>query len=254
MIFFFVWMLFSAGLVVTFHSQAFSMLKSILGTTGMTPVQQSTFLKSGDEFFNVVATGNAKAVSDLIKSGTLTTKAMELGQATHQMKTPLHVACEFNFAEVVAVLLEVPGLDIDITSANRQTPLSIACEKGHSKIIELLMAKHADPTITTARNRNCLWYAVYSQNMKAVESLMTLWPLRDDTDLYCIDYKGFSQHETEGSIDAADLARHFENDEMVAFIDHMYAHFETRVKDSKFSTDWPARVPAFFPGEKSQKA
>ena len=83
--------------------------------------------------------------------------------------TALFCACLGGFAEVVRVLLRVPGINV-----NRNNPLLAACRAGFSEIVDLLLAV---PTIhvnkTDKRNRHPLQVAFKKGQHEVIRSLLS---------------------------------------------------------------------------------
>ncbi len=56
-------------------------------------------------------------------------------------RTALHVACIYNKPDVVKILTQQDGIDVNVqTTYSENTPLHWACFKGHLKCVKLLMA------------------------------------------------------------------------------------------------------------------
>ena len=62
------------------------------------------------------------------------------------LKTILHVACDFDKLKFVKLLVE-KGADVNATTANYMTPLHYACRSGSYEIASYLISKGADPQI-----------------------------------------------------------------------------------------------------------
>jgi ankyrin repeat protein len=76
-----------------------------------------------------------------------------------QQDTPLHLACEGGFTEVVRILLEHGGQINAQDQMNGETPLHLACEAGYSDIIQLLLDYGADTSIENVYKKRPLDYA-----------------------------------------------------------------------------------------------
>ncbi len=53
--------------------------------------------------------------------------------------TALHRACFNNRADVVKVLTQQDGIDINVQDSHKDTPLHLACYNGHLKCVQLVM-------------------------------------------------------------------------------------------------------------------
>lgn len=56
-------------------------------------------------------------------------------------QTPLHVACLLGNVEAVQLLLEQPGIDLNVENGSEETPLSVACRAAQLTIASLLLEK-----------------------------------------------------------------------------------------------------------------
>ncbi len=54
--------------------------------------------------------------------------------------TALHWACNNNRPDVVKILTQQDGIDVNVQDTNKYTPLHYACFKGRLKCVQLLMA------------------------------------------------------------------------------------------------------------------
>ncbi|MCS7244590.1 MAG: ankyrin repeat domain-containing protein [candidate division WOR-3 bacterium] len=84
--------------------------------------------------------GELSKVKDLIKKGADINSKNEYG------KTPLHIAVENNYEDIVKVLLENKA-DVNIKDNNGNTPLHIAVMKGNEYIIKELLKNGANENI-----------------------------------------------------------------------------------------------------------
>ncbi len=53
--------------------------------------------------------------------------------------TALHTACNNNHPDVVKILTQHDGIDVNVQDADNYTPLHYACWLGHLKCVQLLM-------------------------------------------------------------------------------------------------------------------
>jgi hypothetical protein len=75
--------------------------------------------------------------------------------------------------DTVRYLIETHDVFVDKYDGNRQTPLYVACEEGFLEIVNyLLNFTDADPTIKTAKGYNCLDIAIAKHQPKIVERLL----------------------------------------------------------------------------------
>ncbi len=51
----------------------------------------------------------------------------------------LHVACNYNHPDVVKILTQHDGIDVNVQTAINNTPLHWACYMGHLKCVQVLM-------------------------------------------------------------------------------------------------------------------
>ena len=84
--------------------------------------------------------------------------------------TPLHVAAEYGYSEIVEVLLE-HGATPNIRDKDGRTPLHYAAMFGNSKVVEVLLEHGADPNIRNKYGSTPLHYAAAFDYPKIVELL-----------------------------------------------------------------------------------
>lgn len=232
---------FAVTFAALFHRQAWGIFNTILSFTNTGGAPLKEYLEGGDELFTACAANDLKKVITVLEANAVSAISLiQAGQVKHQMRTPLHIACQSGFLGIVQELLKAKTLNLDVVTLYGETPLHLACKHGHADVVKEMMLCHADPTMMTRNQRSCLWYAVMSKSEKTVKTVLALWPLRDDTDLFCLDYQGNAPVD-EGIISAEDLAIQYDNTEMVEAIRHTYSTLEARVNLKKFSTEWPAR-------------
>ncbi len=56
----------------------------------------------------------------------------------------IHYLAFNNRADLLAILLEQPGIDIDLQTHQNQSALHLACTQGHHEVVALLLSKNAD--------------------------------------------------------------------------------------------------------------
>jgi hypothetical protein len=70
---------------------------------------------------------------------------------TNRFSTPLGVACFQGYFEVVKLLLNQPGVELNAIDIDGYTPLMHAVAKGNKEIVGILLAKGANPNIAKER-------------------------------------------------------------------------------------------------------
>jgi ankyrin repeat protein len=66
---------------------------------------------------------------------------------TNRFSTPLHVACYQGYLDDVQLLVNQPGVELNLIDIDGYTPLMQAVSKRHKEIVAVLLAKGADPNI-----------------------------------------------------------------------------------------------------------
>lgn len=61
--------------------------------------------------------------------------------------TPLSCACQMGHKDVVRVLLEGGGVELNSRDEEGRTPFSYAAESGSENVVQLLLEKGADPNL-----------------------------------------------------------------------------------------------------------
>ena len=106
----------------------------------------------------------------MVKNGRLTLLA-----------SPLHVASRLGHADIVAYLLDHganTNRKVGLCGGNSveeegTTPLYYACYADHVKVVELLLARGADPTLSSRDGTTPLMAASYAGRLDCVRSLMS---------------------------------------------------------------------------------
>jgi len=93
-----------------------------------------------EELLNSVKKGELSKVRDLIKRGA------NVNIKDKDGKTPLHIAVENNYEDIVKVLIQ-NNADVNIKDNNGNTPLHIAIMNGNEFIIKELLKAKADKNI-----------------------------------------------------------------------------------------------------------
>lgn len=86
---------------------------------------------------------------------------------------PLHLAADLGTLDCLRVLVEWPGIDLDVqTGEKRATALHLAAENGLSDCVSLLLSKGADAGVCNARGQLPLHLAARAQSVECVETLL----------------------------------------------------------------------------------
>lgn len=72
------------------------------------------------------------------------------------MTTALHRAAYRGHVKVVALLLQQPGVEVDVINMGGSSALMTAVEKGHEPVIRALLAKGANPWLTNRHGRSAI--------------------------------------------------------------------------------------------------
>ncbi len=86
--------------------------------------------------------------------------------------TPLCLAAFKGYIEVVKLLLQVPGVQINKPGTDKATPLYAACYQEHKEIVRLLLNNGADPNIAAQGGWVALRIACAAGNTKIVRLLL----------------------------------------------------------------------------------
>ena len=81
--------------------------------------------------------------------------------------------------EIVNFLVTEVRMEVDVAADRHLTPLHLACEKGYVEIIEILLQEHASTTLRNAQLHNCLEIATINQQKVVVQKLLTHSMWRD---------------------------------------------------------------------------
>jgi len=119
-----------------------------------------------DSLFDAVVTGDLAEVRRLVVDCGVDPNVREDDKGA----TPLHVAAEYGYSEIVEVLLE-HGVDPNIRDKYGDTPLHYAAVFGNSKVVEVLLERGADPNIRDKYGLTPLHYAAAFDYPKIVELL-----------------------------------------------------------------------------------
>ncbi len=120
-----------------------------------------------ESIFSATSKGDLQEVKKIISQNK---KLIFAKDSTRQ--TPLHVAAEKNFVDIVKFLIE-KGADVNAKNQRGATPLHLACQNGRLRTAELLVrfgASVQEPTFSPARTP--IHYAAFSGNIELVEFLV----------------------------------------------------------------------------------
>ena len=82
--------------------------------------------------------------------------------------------------DTVKYLIKTHDVSVDVYASSRQTPVYLACEGGFLDIVNyLLISAGADPTLKTAKGYNCLDIAIAKHHSEIVERLLEYSGWRD---------------------------------------------------------------------------
>jgi hypothetical protein len=76
--------------------------------------------------------------------------------------------------KIVKFLVEEVGLEIDGVADRRLTPLHLACQFGYGEVVTYLIEHGASTTLRNAELYNCLEIAIMNQHEEIVKELLTL--------------------------------------------------------------------------------
>jgi len=85
--------------------------------------------------FFASCTGQTEVVRVLLQTG-----GIDINQATKFGSTPLFIASQEGHTEVVKLLLQAEGIDVNQATNTGATPLYIASQEGHTEVVKLLNA------------------------------------------------------------------------------------------------------------------
>ncbi|VDI10408.1 Hypothetical predicted protein [Mytilus galloprovincialis] len=87
-------------------------------------------------------------------------------------QTPLNLACRKRYVDIVELLLNIDGCDIDKSNNNRETPLAVACAQGCKDIVEHLILRNCDINTVNVYGLSPLHIAVGSDNIGIAQLLI----------------------------------------------------------------------------------
>ncbi|KAI9782385.1 MAG: hypothetical protein M1839_005258 [Geoglossum umbratile] len=99
----------------------------------------------------------------------------------------IHIVAYLGLADIVQILVELGGVELDSKDSNDRTPLSWAAWKGHETVVELLLAKAADVDSKDSSGRTSLLWAAGNGHEAVVKLL-----LEKTTDVDSKDISGWT--------------------------------------------------------------
>uniref|UniRef100_A0A6C0DCV7 Uncharacterized protein n=1 Tax=viral metagenome TaxID=1070528 RepID=A0A6C0DCV7_9ZZZZ len=105
----------------------------------------------------------------------VTTQDFDINESNPNGFTPLFLAAGQGHIEVVKFLLIIPDIDINLWTQGEVTPLSSACENGHLAIVKLLAGlQNIDLNIPDDEERTAFTMACINNHLEIVQFLSTL--------------------------------------------------------------------------------
>ncbi len=154
--------------------------------------QRKTFrrvLRKGGAINNAVSLNGSTALfmaaleNDLPKVEELIAAGANVNKANREGNTPLYIACEGGYKEIVEKLLSVPGIDVNKAERRNFTPLNIACGYGYKEIVEMLLAvPEIDVNRTSIDGTSSLKHACVS-NFPEIAKLLVEDPRIDSNEV-----------------------------------------------------------------------
>ena len=121
------------------------------------------YQNAASELMRVARLGDVEKLKQMLASKDVTANT-EMGVSG---SSALHVAAEYDQAEVVRVLVENKA-DPNMESRCAEAPLIIAAMKGNEEIVKLLLAAGADPRIWNHEHRSVVTLAKTKEIAKIV--------------------------------------------------------------------------------------
>ena len=87
--------------------------------------------------------------------------------------TPLHVVAEHGHADIVRLLLDKQGIDVNVMDDNNDTPLHVVVQHGHADVVRLLLDRQGiNVNQRDKSGRTPLYIAVQRGNLKNGEFII----------------------------------------------------------------------------------
>lgn len=105
----------------------------------------------------------------------LINKGAEVNATDLWLRSGLHIAAEYGFAEITKILIQAKA-NIDERMRERRTPLCVAAACGHVTVVSLLLENGADVKHRTIDGRTVLHYASTGGNLDVVKVILQEFP------------------------------------------------------------------------------
>nr|XP_023016672.1 ankyrin-3-like [Leptinotarsa decemlineata] len=135
--------------------------------TIITPKTEKGRLKLEQEFLEAVIEGNIDVVKECLKKG------VDPNFISEENLSALHIVSETGHRQMAQVLLDAPGINLNIMSDMDMTPLMIASFYSTRGILQELLKRGADPNFPNKNGNRALHYACMNSDMKIVFDLVT---------------------------------------------------------------------------------
>lgn len=99
-------------------------------------------------------------------------KRVDINSFSNDKETSIYSACEYNYIEIVELLLKCEKIDINIANKDGKTPFFIACENGNYKVVKRLLARCDLNLNTMVKNESAFGVAVEKWQLKVVQLLI----------------------------------------------------------------------------------
>lgn len=86
--------------------------------------------------------------------------------------TGLHFACKYAHTDVIQLLLEVGGCNVDTKDDNGDTGLHMACENGHADVVRLLVKYGCDVEAQDKNGKTGLHIACQFGHAQVIQTLL----------------------------------------------------------------------------------
>ena len=114
---------------------------------------------------------------------------------------PLHHACYISSVPIIQLLLQIDDANVNIETDNKLTPLMKACEIGNNDVVALLIKiGNADPEKCDKEGWNSLFYAAYSGNIQTVQYLLDIGVDKDTVDINRFRAVDWARHNGHGDV------------------------------------------------------
>jgi len=88
-------------------------------------------------------------------------------------RTPLHMASMKGHVKIAKVLLAHPNVNVNLLTTGGCTPLTLGCMNGHMSVVRTLLQDHrVDATLTNGKSCTPLWWTCYFERYEVIEWLI----------------------------------------------------------------------------------